>query len=330
MKILIIQTAFLGDVVLATAVIEDLIQQYPTAQIDFLVRKGNESILQNNPHLRKVIIWQKKEQKWKHWWQILQQIRQEKYDILVNLQRFFSTGLWTFLSKAKITIGFNKNPFSWSFTHAAKHVIGNGTHEVVRNRQLISPILTQQLPAPRPAMYPSEKDKKSVESYQITPYVCIAPASVWFTKQFPIDKWRELIAALPKDWNIYLIAGKEDQHLCEKIAKDYFNVFNLAGKLSLLQSAALMQKAIMNYTNDSAPMHLASAVDAPITAIYCSTLPTFGFGPVATRSFVIETQKKLSCRPCGVHGKPVCPQKHFECAYSIKVKQLLETIETSM
>lgn len=329
MKILIIQTAFLGDVVLATAVVEDLARQYPNAQIDFLVRKGNESILANNPHLNQVIIWQKKERKWKNWWQILQQIRQNRYDIVVNLQRFFSTGLWTFLSKAKTTVGFDKNPFSWSFTHAVKHVIGDGTHEVMRNRQLISPILQEtNPPQPRPVLYPSIQDKSTVKAYQNTPYVCIAPASVWFTKQFPVKKWQELIAALPKDWKIYLIAGKEDFLLCEKIAQNNSSVINLAGKLTLLQSAALMQQAIMNYTNDSAPMHLASAVNAPITAIYCSTLPIFGFGPVATRFFIIETQKKLECRPCGVHGKPVCPQKHFECAYSIEVNQLLAVLQT--
>jgi len=88
-------------------------------------------------------------------------------------------------------------------------------------------------------------------------------------------------------------------------------------------SAALIRDAFMNYTNDSAPLHLASAMDAPVAAVFCSTVPEFGFGPLSAKSFVIQTSEKLTCRPCGLHGKKVCPKKHFKCAESIAIKQLL-------
>jgi heptosyltransferase-2 len=97
---------------------------------------------------------------------------------------------------------------------------------------------------------------------------------------------------------------------------------NLAGKLSLLESAALMKDARRNITNDSAPMHLASGVNAKTTAIFCSTVPDFGFGPLSDDSVIIETTKKLECRPCGLHGLKACPEKHFDCAYSITNSQL--------
>ncbi|MFN7234860.1 MAG: glycosyltransferase family 9 protein, partial [Cyclobacteriaceae bacterium] len=103
-------------------------------------------------------------------------------------------------------------------------------------------------------------------------------------------------------------------------------VRNLAGELTFLQSAALMKEAVMNYVNDSAPMHLASAVDAPVTAIYCSTLPSFGFGPLSSNSRVVETHEKLDCRPCGLHGHRQCAKGHFKCSSGIQVDQLLETI----
>ena len=83
----------------------------------------------------------------------------------------------------------------------------------------------------------------------------------------------------------------------------------------------------MNYVNDSAPMHFASAVNAPITAVYCSTLPSFGFGPLSNKNFVVETEVKLSCRPCGLHGKKACPLKHFKCAFTIREQQLLNTLQ---
>jgi heptosyltransferase-2 len=88
----------------------------------------------------------------------------------------------------------------------------------------------------------------------------------------------------------------------------------MAGKLSFLESAALMKHAVMNYVNDSAPLHLASATDAPVTAVFCSTIPAFGFGPLSSNSRVIETIEDLECRPCGLHGYKVCPRGHFKCA----------------
>ena len=100
----------------------------------------------------------------------------------------------------------------------------------------------------------------------------------------------------------------------------------LAGQLSFLQSAALMEQASMNYVNDSAPMHFASAVNAPVTAVYCSTIPAFGFGPLSDEKFIVEIKEPLDCRPCGLHGYRACPRGHFNCAYKIEDSQLLQTL----
>jgi heptosyltransferase-2 len=99
---------------------------------------------------------------------------------------------------------------------------------------------------------------------------------------------------------------------------------NLCGQLSLRQSALLMKNARMNYMNDSAPLHLASAANAPTTAIFCSTIPNFGFGPLADDAVVIETKESLECRPCGLHGYKQCPKEHFNCAHSISQKNLID------
>jgi heptosyltransferase-2 len=97
----------------------------------------------------------------------------------------------------------------------------------------------------------------------------------------------------------------------------------LAGDLTLLQSAALMSKAEMNYTNDSGPLHLSSAMNAPTTAVFCSTIPEFGFGPLSDVSKIVETTIDLPCRPCGLHGHKKCPQSHFKCGISIQIDQLV-------
>ena len=172
-------------------------------------------------------------------------------------------------------------------------------------------------------LYPSEKDYESIKKYQNSPYLCIAPTSVWTTKEYPSVKWVELILSQDEEWNIYLLGAPSDFQKCQEIidisGKD--NIINLCGKLSLLESAALMQKAKMNYVNDSAPMHFASAVNAPTNAIFCSTVPSFGLGPLAEYAKVIQTKKELGCRPCGLHGKKACPLNHFDCAYSIQKEQ---------
>jgi heptosyltransferase-2 len=96
--------------------------------------------------------------------------------------------------------------------------------------------------------------------------------------------------------------------------------------MSFLQTAALMKDAKMNYVNDSAPLHLASSVNAPVTAIFCSTVPEFGFGPLSDNSYIVETEEDLDCRPCGLHGFAKCPKTHFKCATNIKPQQLLRTL----
>ena len=310
-----------------TALLEYLHQTAPNAPVDVLVRRGNEGLLAGHPHVRRVLIWDKKHRKYAALWDLLGQIRTAKYGRVVTLQRFASTGFLTAFSGAPARIGFAKNPLSRFFTRRVPHVIGDGTHEVERNLALLDASLNSSLIRPR--LYPTAVDEAAVAPYVAgDSYVCLAPTSVWFTKQYPEEKWLELLAALPAGLRVYLLGGPPDVAACERLAaaSGRENVVSIAGKIGLLASAALMRGAVMNYVNDSAPMHLCSAVDAPVTAVFCSTVPAFGFGPLSSASFVVETKEKLDCRPCGLHGHAACPRGHFRCAYGIEVGQLLATL----
>jgi heptosyltransferase-2 len=326
-KILIIQTAFIGDVVLATALIEKWHQFYPEDQIDFLVRKGNEGLLKEHPFLRDVLTWNKKENKRKNLFRLLKTIRSSKYDKVINLQRFAATGLLTGFSKAKERIGFDKNPISFLFTKKVSHHFKEGIHEVERNNKLIE-IFTDST-FNKPKLYPTSENETEILPYTHSPYVCLFPASVWFTKQYPEEKWIDLINQMPAQFNIYLLGGKTDVEMCERIMTKAVNknVKILAGKLNFLSSAALMKSAKMNYTNDSAPLHFASATDAPVTAIFCSTIPEFGFYPISKKPFIVQTDLPLSCKPCSLHGLRKCPLGHFKCGYTIETTKLLETLK---
>jgi heptosyltransferase-2 len=311
---------------LATPLIEKLKMTYPDCTIDFLLRKGNESLFSNHPLLNKVLIFDKKKNKYRDLIRLVKTIREESYDYVINVQRFFTTGLITVLSGAKVKIGFSKNPLSFLFNIKVKHDISPGNlqvHEVNRNLSLLKKLTDTDFIKPK--LYPSEKDYKRV--FTKDDYICVAPASVWFTKQFPAQKWCELINKIPNKYKIYLIGASGDIKLCEDIRSktDSAQVEIYAGKLSFLESAALIKNAKMTFTNDSAPMHFASAMNAPVTAIYCSTIPEFGFGPLSDVSYIIETEIKLDCRPCGLHGRNECPLGHFKCS-DINVDTILKKL----
>ena len=330
MQILIIQTAFLGDVVLATPVVEKLHRFFPGAAIDFLLRKGNESLLKEHPFIRETIIWDKKEAKWKNVFKLIKRFRKTKYDYVINLQRFATSGIITAFAGGKFSVGFDKNPLSFLFSKKIKHHIAIPgepvVHEVDRNLRCIESFT--DVSAQLPKLYPSPGDFGKVAVLKTEPFITMAPASVWFTKQYPKEKWVELITTFGDQYKIYLLGSPSDEALCNEIiaASGTAKTENLCGQLSLLQSAALMKNALMNYVNDSAPMHIASAMDAPVTAIYCSTVPRFGFGPSGAEGQIVEIDYALYCRPCGLHGHKKCPEGHFKCAYEIKVEQLLKGI----
>ncbi len=327
---LLIQTAFIGDVILATALVEYLARYEPGAPLDVLVRRGNEGLLAGNPHIRRVLIWDKKTRKYPNLLRLLGQIRQAEYYRVVTLQRFASTGFLTAFSGAAERVGFAENPFSRFFTRRVPHVIGDGTHEVARNLRLLqNEAVGADIPPLRPRLYPTPTDEAAAAPYAaVGEYICLAPTSVWFTKQYPEEKWLELLAALPPQLPVYLLGGPPDTAACERLAQAAARpgLVNLSGQLSLPASAALMRGALLNYVNDSAPLHLCSAVDAPVCAIFCSTVPRFGFGPLSTFSRIVEHPGPLACRPCGLHGHARCPLGHFRCALEMETPQLLAAL----
>lgn len=345
-RILVIQTAFIGDVVLATALLQNLHAAYPAAKIDILVRQGADELFTDHPYINEVHVWNKKKNKYQHLFQIIQTIRRIKYDVVINVQRYLATGIITVLSGAKKTIGFDKNPLSFLFSETVKHQFGAAAdaaggaveaggraaaqnsnsaylHETSRNHALLASLTTA--PVAKPALYPSAAHFAAVQKWQGAPYICMSPGSVWETKKMPAKNWIDLINAVPTNYTIYLMGAPNEKALCAEILRGSSrgDVFNLAGELSLLEAAALIKGASLNYVNDSAPMHLASATNAPVAAIYCSTIPAFGYGPLSAKQFIIESLEPLACKPCGLHGKKVCPLGHFNCGHSITTAQLL-------
>ena len=309
-KILIIQTAFIGDTILASTLIESIHTSHPHAELHILVKSENESLFFNHPFIVKCWTWNKGSQKFKHLIQLIAQIRNQGFDMVINLHRHVSSGLIAGFSNAKYICGFKQNPLSFLFHYCANHRFKKGIHETHRYMETLHEF--SDIKYCKPRLYVDADTYDSIAQWTQTPYYVIAPASVWKTKQAPFEFWTQLCNKLSPLLPVYIIGGHADYNRCELLTQTQKNIVNLCGTLSLLQSAALLSKAKMNYVNDSAPLHLASAMNAPVSAFFCSTTPDFGFGPLSENSYVFEVSN-LNCKPCGIHGHTTCPKTHFRC-----------------
>jgi heptosyltransferase-2 len=321
-KVLIIQTAFLGDAVLVTSLLEKIRIESPETAIHLLVRKGNESIFQayTHPCLERVWTYDKSNKR-ASWLDLHTNLKQEYFDKVFVVQRFFGMGLLSLMIGAKQVFGFVKNPLSWFFTKAYPHPFGNGIHEVERNTALLSDWLGEKVFKPflNPVKMPTPAKN----------YICISPGSVWETKRLPIQKWIEFIHLLPRNQAVVLMGSPNEKHLSDEIEQACagWPIYNETGKHALLDSTSIFAQSKGNFVNDSGPMHLSSAVNVPTVALFCSTIPDFGFGPLADQSQIIEVSEKLDCRPCGDHGKKNCPLGHYACGNHISTQKMLLAYE---
>lgn len=334
--ILIIQTAFIGDTILASQFARAVKDQYPNAKIHFFLRKGNESVIQGLSSIEKVWVWDKQGGKVKNLFNLIRALRGIRFDMVFNLHRHFNSGLVTALMKSPFKAGFQQNPLSFFYSHKVNHLIPHKSlsgvwHEVQRNLQLLQKAepsfeIVENSKIYKPELPLQEKNFTKVAPHTDGNYFVVAPASVWFTKAWSEHKFRELTVELAKMGRVVFIGAPTDKELCDRIRKDIPQTENLCGQLNLLDSAALMKKAKRVFVNDSAPLHLASCVNAKTTAIFCSTVQEFGYTPLADDSVVVDVGNTLSCRPCGLHGYKACPLGHFKCAEDIAIKSVLATI----
>ncbi len=279
----------------------------------------------DNPRVSRVWTWNKGKGRHAALLALGEELRKHGYDRVYNLQRFFSSGYLSWRSGAPFRSGFSENPFAFSFHHKALHRIphplkeGGYLHEVQRNRLLLE---DKVYPPRKPELWIGPGDEeKAMSMVGSQPYVVLAPASQWFTKQWHEEGWAELIRNIPDSIVVCLIGGKEDRALCQRLANSRPGSINLSGSLSFKQSAALMKRAWRVYVNDSAPLHLASAVDAPVTAVFCATRPELGFGPLSHDSRVVISEHPC-CSP-GLHGAQRCKSGHFLCSKGIDAQEVL-------
>jgi len=347
-RILLIQTAFLGDVTLTLYLVEAIKQILPKTDIYFVTTPNASSIAHLSESITQVLEFDKRDahKGLKGINQISKQINKLDIDCTIAPHRSFRTSLLASKIKSPIKIGYNINSNS-ILAYNYRVVYHPALHEVDRLLSLLEPFGLTFSNFHKEDIYPnlifSDKDIITLQSIlnendinielidqnssslklehknfsqNRKPITAVAPGSVWKTKRWNAEYFSELISILQdKNCDPVLIGGKEDLEICNEIHNST-NCKSIAGITNLSQSILFLKYANLTITNDSAPTHFSDLVGTPVMTIFGPTSSIFGFAPFREKDIIIENES-LGCRPCKIHGSNHCPLKTLECMNSI-------------
>ncbi len=333
-NICIFQTSFLGDSVLTTPLVKKTAKMFPKAKITVVTRPQTVEIFRHLDEVNKIIIDDKRGLN-----QILgifrtaNRIRRAKVDVLLVPHRSFRSALIAWLSGVKVRIGFSNSegrffytktvPFSWMI------------HDAERNLYLLQGIVQDnfkvELNLDNGNTDAEETIKKLLKDSGAEDKILVGvhPSSVWPTKCWPAENYAKLITRMEKELGLIsvLIGGPKDLEVSEQVARlSEGHPINLATKTSLTELMALMKHLKLFITNDSGPMHIATAFGVHTLAIFGPTTKELGFFPYGEGHRVIEV-KNLPCRPCALHGGKKCPLGHFKCMKDISVEEVFNSVK---
>ena len=334
MSSLVLQTSFLGDIVLTTPLIAELAKRGP---VDVLTSPEGATILANNPNIRNVIIYDRRDadRGIAGFARTVGRIRHtglygslesatrpslnDYYEAAYLAQGSIRSALLVTSSGVKKRIGFNTSEGRRLYTEQVEYRADK--HHAERLWWLsmsacADPPSEDQI---TPRLYPSAEDERVAEAFlqenlrdSRRPFVALAPGSAWGTKRWPF--YPELALKIGEHFNVVALGGNADIEIGDAIVSQLPEgcAGNASGKLGILASAALIGRATALVSNDSAPQHLASATGTPTLSVFGPTVAEFGFGPLASGS-VVAGNDGLACRPCDRHGPQLCPLGHWRC-----------------
>jgi heptosyltransferase-2 len=322
MSSLVVQTSFLGDMVLTTPLLALLAESGP---VDVIATPAAASLLENHPAVRRVIVYDKRggDRGPIGFTRLAGQIRAAQYDTAYLAQGSMRSAALVLVGGVPKRIGFDTSagralysariPYIESDHHARRLLSlgGGGTGPI------------------SPRLYPGDGERAAVDALlaerdAAKPIFALAPGSVWATKRWP--GYPALATELAARGTVVTIGSAADRDLTIEIANATGkSAIDATGKLSLLASAELIGRAAVLVTNDSAPQHLASAMNTPTVTIFGPTVEAFGFGPLADKSAVVGIDS-LSCRPCDKHGPVTCPLGHWKCMRDVVTGDVLSAV----
>ncbi len=326
-KIIIVQTAFIGDVILITPLIKAVKELFPSALLDVMVIPQTSGALENNPNINRIVLFDKRKNKISAFVKTLMLLRKNKYDIAISPHSSLTTALLLYYAGIPMRIGFDRWTATKYLTHKVPHP--DGIHKTIKNLSLLS-ILSDKKFSNQTELFPTDemfkKADELIKRLKLTnnKLIAIAPGSIWFTKRWPTEYYKLLAAQLAENnFGIILIGSKDEKEICAKVLPNK-NGINLAGELSLLESAAVVSKCDLMICNDSGALHIANAVQTDVFAFFGPTVQSIGYFPFRKNDYVFE--REMDCRPCGSHGGKACPLKHFDCMKKILPQDVFKRI----
>jgi heptosyltransferase-2 len=335
----VVQTAFLGDVVLTTPLLEALAERH--GPVDVVTTPAAAALLETHPAVRRVWRYDKKgrEAGLRGLRRLAATLRAEGYARAVLPHRSWRSAALAVWAGIPERIGFADAPAR--FTYTERVVRPHGGHEVERLLVLAGGTGNGErgtgATAPTVRLGLTDEDRAAADGWLadhgIGPgFVALAPGSIWGTKRWP--GYGELAAQLVAGGRqVVVVGGADDARLAEEVVAagsgergaGRGRIASAAGALPLRASAALLARAEVLVTNDSAPLHLATATGTRVVAIFGPTVPAFGFGPRGPRDRIVE-YPGLDCRPCSPHGPARCPLGHHRCMREVGVEVVLEAV----
>ena len=328
-SVLVIQTAFIGDVVLTIPLLEAVKILWAEAEMDVVVRPPAHNLLETLPYLRHIWVYDKHSRDGGvgGFLRLAAQLRSKRYDLALLPHRSLRSGLLARIAGIPLRFGFSRGGGKLLHSHRIPYPAAR--HEIVRNLQLLTPFgpIPQVDP---PVVLPAEEDLAAVDHKLRDvkqPLMALAPGSVWFSKRWPEVYFAKLGRLLASAGHgIILIGGKEDQPLGHRVRGAIgTGCTNLCGELTLRQSVELLRRCQLLVTNDSAPTHLGVAAGTSVLTVFGSTVPEFGFAPYGPKGKSVAIE--LYCRPCTNHGRHKCPEKHFRCMRELTPERVHEEIQ---
>ena len=322
----VVQTSFLGDTILTTPLLAQLAHRGP---VDVVTTPAAASVLKGHPAVRDVIVYDKRGT---HaglfgFLTMRSRLREGRYDTAYLAQGSLRSALLVWAARISERIGFATS--SGSRLYTTRVAYRDDLHHAARLLLLSRPNGREPTESEmRPSLAPSAAEREVVDellaSHGVPPderLIALAPGSVWGTKRWPY--YAELAQQLAVHGRIVIVGGPGDRALAKEIVAVVPNAVDATGELPLLASADLIGRCAVIVTNDSAPLHLASAMGTPTVAIFGPTVPEFGFGPLAPVRAVVG-HESLACRPCHRHGPKRCPLTHFRCMRELSAEAVTE------
>jgi heptosyltransferase II len=332
-KILVIQTAFIGDAILTLPMIEKLKEKFPSNSIDVLCIPSTQEIFTASPFVNEVLVMDKKNAHGSIFklYKFAYEIKNRSYTKIFSPHRSFRSSLIVMQSGVRDTYGFSNS----SLFHVYKNVVEYkyDIHEVQRNLDLIGCEYSSDSWRIIPQLMMNHLSQQRIAQFISSnglngKLIAIAAGSIWETKKYPGEYFQKIIKHFTsQSYKILVIGGKTDAELCENLANGFANkVFSTASTFSIIESIELLKNANLLLTNDSAPTHFGMSANIPVLTIYCSTIPEFGFYPYNKKSSYISFND-LKCKPCGMHGYQQCPIKTFDCGYKLDPETVITKME---